>query len=130
MVGLTVNSFTPVSVRERLVLWSLSNRSRSLQAFRRAHHFTVNVLAEDQVAVSRQMSAPVENRFAGLEWEGGPATGLPFIANCAAAFECRKLSEREGGDHTIFVGEVLGFVHHDRPPLLYFAGNYAVTGAP
>ena len=129
MVGLTVNSFTPVSAREGLVLWSLSNRSRTLQAFRRAHHFTINVLAEDQVAVSRQMCAPVENRFAALEWDGGPATGLPIIAGCAASFECRKVSEREGGDHTIFLGEVLSYVHHDRPPLLYFPGNYAVAEA-
>lgn len=127
MVGLTVNSFTPVSVRDRLVLWSLASRSRTLHAFQRAHHFTVNVLAEDQVAVSRQMCAPVENRFTGIEWEGGPVTGLPIIADCAASFECRKLSEREGGDHRIFVGEVLSFVHHERPPLLYFAGNYAVA---
>ena len=127
MVGLTVNSFTPLSVRERRVLWSLSLRSRTLQAFRHAHHFTVNVLAADQVAIARQMCAPVENRFAGIDWEGGEVTGLPIIAGCAAAFECRKLYEREGGDHAIFVGEVLGFVAHDRPPLLFHAGNYAVT---
>ena len=127
MVGLTVNSFTPISARDRLVLWSLSNRSRTLQAFRRAHYFTVNVLAEDQVAIARQMCAPVDSRFGDIDWEGGAVSGLPIIRNCAASFECRKVSEREGGDHQIFVGEVVSFVDHDRPPLLYFAGNYAVT---
>ncbi|HZP88159.1 MAG TPA: flavin reductase family protein [Burkholderiales bacterium] len=127
MVGLTVNSFTPVSTEHRLLLWSLSNRSRTLQAFERAHYFVVNVLAEHQVAVSKQMCAPVENRFAAIDWEGGTVSGLPIIAECAASFECRKLAQRAGGDHQIFLGEVVSFVVQDRKPLLYFGGGYAVA---
>jgi flavin reductase (DIM6/NTAB) family NADH-FMN oxidoreductase RutF len=130
MVGLTANSFTPISARKRLVLWSLANRSRTLPAFRRAHWFTINVLAEDQLELSRQMCAPVENRFAGIDWEGGAASGLPMIEGCAASFECRKLHEHERGDHIVFFGEVVSFASSERAPLLYFGGDYAVSAAP
>lgn len=130
MVGLTANSFTPVSTHCGLLLWSLANKSRSLLAFTKAADFVVNVLAEDQVAVSRLMSAPVENRFAGLQWVGGEMTGLPIIEGCAAWFECRKVTQYQGGDHQIFIGRVANCAVSDRRPLLYFAGNYAYTAAP
>lgn len=126
MVGLTVNSFTPVSAQGGLVLWSLANKSRSLLAFTHAADFVVNVLAEDQLAVSRQMCAPVENRFSDVQWEAGVVTGLPIIAGCAAWFECRKLTQHQGGDHQIFIGRVTNCATADRRPLLYFAGDYAV----
>ena len=127
MVGLTVNSFTPLSVDPPLVLWSLNKSSRSLQAFKQAEHFVVNVLAGSQLKVARQMCAPVEDRFAGVIWEAAGSSGLPMISGCAAWFECRTRSKHEGGDHEIFIGEVADmFVDGQEAPLLYFAGNYAV----
>lgn len=126
MLGLTANSFTPLSTESGLLLWSLANKSRSLLAFTRSTDFVVNVLAEDQQEVSRRMCAPVENRFAGLDWKQGDVSGLPIIAGCAAWFECRKVSQYQGGDHQMFIGRVLNFARSDRRPLLYFAGDYAV----
>jgi len=110
-------------------LWSLASMSRSLKAFARAADFVVNVLADDQLPVSRQMSAPVENRFADLQWEAGEGTGLPIIAGCAAWFECRKVAQLEGGDHQIFIGKVIHCGVGDGRPLLYFGGNYATAAA-
>jgi len=130
MVGLTVNSFTPLSPQSGLLLWSLANKSRSLLAFTKSAEFVVNVLADDQLGVSRQMSAPVENRFAGVEWQAGEVSGLPIIDGCAAWFECRKVTQYQGGDHQIFVGKVTNCHFADKRPLLYFAGNYAYPAAP
>ena len=130
MVGLTANSFTPLSTQSGLLLWSLANKSRSLLAFTKSAEFVVNVLADDQLGVSRQMSAPVENRFAGVQWEAGEVSGLPIIAGCAAWFECRKVTQYQGGDHQIFVGKVTNCHFSDCRPLLYFAGNYAYPASP
>jgi len=55
---------------------------------------------------------------------------LPIIAGCAAWFECRKVTQYQGGDHQIFVGKVTNCQCSDRRPLLYFAGNYAYPRAP
>lgn len=125
MVGLTANSFTPVSTHAGLLLWSLSSKSRSLLAFTRSAEFVINVLADDQLAVSRQMSAPIENRFHGIQWRPGEVSALPIIDGCASWFECRKISQYQGGDHQMFVGKVTNWHVGERRPLLYFAGTYA-----
>ena len=130
LIGLTANSFTPLSTKGGLLLWSLANKSRSLLAFTRSTEFVVNVLADDQLAVSRQMSAPVENRFAGVQWDAGEVSGLPVFAGCAAWFECRKVTQYQGGDHQIFIGKVTNCQFSERRPLLYFAGNYAIPKSP
>ena len=57
-------------------------------------------------------------------------TGLPIIAGCAAWFECRKVTQYQGGDHQVFIGRVTNCAVTDRRPLLYFAGNYAFPAAP
>ena len=125
-IGLTANSFNSASLDPPMVLWSLKNDSQNFDVFARADHFAVNVLAADQVEVSQRFSREVEDRFAGLECSEGIA-GLPLIAGCAATFQCRSVHRYSGGDHAIFVGEVLDFRVRDRTALVFHRGDYTVT---
>ena len=125
-IGLTANSFNSASLDPPMVLWSLKNDSRNFEVFAAASHFAVNVLAADQVEVSQRFSRDVQDRFAGLECGEGIG-GLPLIAGCAATFQCRNVHRYSGGDHAIFVGEVLEFEVSERTALVFHRGDYTVT---
>ncbi|MGD8428859.1 MAG: flavin reductase family protein [Ectothiorhodospiraceae bacterium] len=122
-VGLTVNSFSSVSMDPPLVLWNLSRQSPSLAAFRDSSHFAVNVLAAEQADVSTRFATPANDRFAGLVWWEGRG-GAPLIAGCVSHFECRRYGLHDGGDHLIVLGEVERFTRSERDPLVFVGGRY------
>lgn len=122
-VGLTANSFSSVSLDPPLVLWSLALRSPSRQAFEQASHFAVNVLAEDQVHVSRRFSSPVPDKFEGMTWRRGLA-GLPLLDGTAARLECANAARHVSGDHVIFIGQVERFAYEAKAPLVFCQGRY------
>lgn len=123
-LGLTVNSFNSVSLNPPLVLWSLAETSLSLPAFRDASHFAVHVLATDQEDLSGRFARRGQDKFAGLEVDTG-AGGVPLLRGCSARFECRTQFQYQGGDHTIFVGEVVAFARSETAPLVFHGGKYA-----
>ena len=125
-VGLTANSFNSVSLDPPMVLWSLARTSGSLAAFLGAEHFAVHVLAADQEPLSNRFATRSADRFAGLAVDRGRG-GVPLLAGCAARFQCRTAFRHDGGDHEIFIGEVLDFEHSERTPLVYHAGRYGVV---
>jgi flavin reductase (DIM6/NTAB) family NADH-FMN oxidoreductase RutF len=122
-VGLTANSFSSVSLDPPLVLWSLSLKSPSLRAFEEAGHFAVNVLAEDQVEVSRRFSTPIPDKFDGVKWHRGIAS-LPLIEDTVARLECQVAARHVSGDHVIFIGQVQRFAYESRAPLVFCQGRY------
>lgn len=126
-VGLTVNSFNALSLSPPLVLWSLRTASPAVTAFRRAGHFAVNVLAQDQVALSQRFASPVADRFAAGQWSAG-AGGSPVLHGCCAVLECATDVELPQGDHLLFIGKVLAVRESEQPPLLYHAGAYRGLG--
>ena len=128
-VGLTVNSFSSVSLDPPLVLWSLAKTSRTLEVFTTQPHWAVNILAEDQEALSNRFASAGEDKFAGVDIEDG-AGGAPLLPGCTARLECRTVFQYEGGDHVILVGEVLSFEREDRRPLVFHGGRYARIQAP
>ncbi len=121
--GLTANSFNSVSLDPPMVLWSLSLRSRSLPVFRDADAWAVHVLAADQQEMSDRFARPGEDKFAGFDLVDGPE-GAPLIEGYAARFGCRARFEYEGGDHAIFLGEVVDFERREAEPLIYHGGRY------
>ncbi len=125
-VGLTANSFNSVSLDPPMVLWSLARKSLSLPVFCACSHWVVHVLAADQEALSGRFARSGEDKFAGLKIESGTA-GVPLLQGCAARFQCRGSFQHEGGDHVIFVGEVISFDRTDRAPLVFHAGRYALA---
>ena len=124
-IGLTVNSFNTVSLEPPLVLWSLSRQSHSCEAFRLASHYAVNILALDQEDISQRFAVvPPEERFAGVSWQPG-RSGVPILDGCCAWFEVRNDVQHVGGDHLIFVGQVMAFDRvAERPPLVFHSGSY------
>ena len=123
-LGLTVSSFNSVSLNPPLVLWSLAETSLSLPAFRAATHWAVHVLASDQDALSAQFSKRGHDKFAGLDTETGIGD-VPLLRGCSARFQCRTAFQYLGGDHLIFVGEVLAFDRLEIAPLVFHGGRYA-----
>jgi len=123
-VGLTINSFNSVSLEPPLVLWSLDLASPSLEAFRGASHYVVNILAADQADVSQHFATRQQDKFGDLQLCLG-AGGAPLLHGCCAWFECVNETRYPGGDHLIFVGRVDRFTHDPlRPPLVYHGGRY------
>ncbi|MGV9779602.1 flavin reductase family protein [Streptosporangium sp. NPDC003464] len=121
--GVTVNSFTSVSLDPPLVLWCLSRRAPSAPVFLGAGRFTVNVLAAGQDHLSRRFATPLPDKFAGVETRPCP-DGVPVLAGTLAYFACRTVTTYDGGDHLIFIGEVERFQRSAGEPLVFYSGGY------
>jgi 3-hydroxy-9,10-secoandrosta-1,3,5(10)-triene-9,17-dione monooxygenase reductase component len=128
-VGLTINSFSSLSLEPPLVLWALNATSPNLAAFDRARYFAVNILAEDQVELSRRFASQVANKFLHLDIHAG-LEGVPLIAASAARLECRAAARHNGGDHVLFIGHVERFAYDpQKRPLVFYAGRYHAAGS-
>jgi 3-hydroxy-9,10-secoandrosta-1,3,5(10)-triene-9,17-dione monooxygenase reductase component len=125
-VGVTANSFNSVSLDPPLVLWSLARSSRSLAAFQSADHWVVHILAADQEALSNRFAKSGEDKFSGMATEAGVGAA-PLLKDCACRLQCKTAFMKEGGDHVIFVGEVVAFDRRDVPSLVFQAGKYALA---
>jgi 3-hydroxy-9,10-secoandrosta-1,3,5(10)-triene-9,17-dione monooxygenase reductase component len=125
-VGLTANSFNSVSLNPPMVLWSLAKSARSRSAFEAAQHWAVHILAADQEELANRFATRGTDKFAGLTTDHGRGQ-VPLLHGCAARLQCRTSFMYEGGDHIIFVGEVLEVDHTDNTPLVFHAGAYAVS---
>ena len=124
-LGITVNSFTSVSLDPPLVLWCIDRRSRRYPAFAGAPGFTVSILASGHKAVSARLAGAGEHSLDGIALiptELGP----PALADSLAVFECALESVQDAGDHAILIGRVLRFWRNDAAgaPLVYFRGKY------
>jgi flavin reductase len=128
MHGMTVNSFSSVSLDPMLVLVCLDETSRVLGLIQRAGAFVVNVLSAGQQDVSRwfanwhRPAGPA--MFDGVPVEPG-VTGGPVLVEAAASFDCRLRQSHRAGDHLIVLGEVVALVHRPQlEPLVFHAGTY------
>jgi 3-hydroxy-9,10-secoandrosta-1,3,5(10)-triene-9,17-dione monooxygenase reductase component len=126
-VGLTANSFNALSLQPPLILWSLRDVSPTLDSFVAASHFAVNVLAENQVDLSRRFASPVSDKFAEGLWSDGLG-GAPVLAGCAAVFECEQVSFQTAGDHVLFIGQVHRVSEAPVTPLVFQSGHYRMLG--
>lgn len=123
-LGLTVNSFNSVSLNPPLVLWSMANTALSLPVFRSASNWAVHILATDQDELSGRFARRGEDKFSGIDTESGLGN-VPLLKGCTARFQCRTAFQYDGGDHIIFVGEVLAFDRSEQAPLVFHSGRYA-----
>ncbi len=124
-VGFTCSSFNAVSLAPPLVLWSLQRESTSLDAFLHAKCFGVHILEEDQTALSTQFASIEANRFKDIDFSL-TTYNTPDLSLCSTRFECKTAHEYDGGDHIIFVGEVVDFRTKDTAlPLIFHNGHYA-----
>ena len=125
--GLTINSFTSVSLDPPLVLWSLRRVSPSLAAFEGATHFAVNVLADEQVELSRHFASAAPEKFSLGTWTDGLG-GSPILSGAAAVFECERYQAVDAGDHRLLLGQVRAFHDHGLAALVFQGGKYRMLG--
>jgi len=121
--GLTVSAFCSVSLRPPLVLVCIEKSVRAHDAIPKAERFAINVLREDQEEISRRFASRMENKFEGLPTRTG-LLKLPLLEGTIATIECRLHDTLPGGDHTIYVGEVVSAETREGKPLMYFRAGY------
>lgn len=128
-LGLTISSFTSVSLAPPMVLWTLTHEAASLSAFRVLERYVIHVLSAPQVALARRFAKGSHaERFAGIGLAQAPnGTLMLEDARCAAWFECRNVQHHEAGDHTVFVGQVEHCHYRLHAPLIYHAGDFELT---
>jgi flavin reductase (DIM6/NTAB) family NADH-FMN oxidoreductase RutF len=125
--GMTVNSFTSISLEPPLVLVSIERKTRTYKLIEQAEFFGVTLLAAGQQEISDCFAGrhtEDEDRFSNVD-TFTLETGAPFIQGGLAFLDCRVMATLGAGDHTVFVGEVVAvqFKNLD-DPLLYFDRNY------
>jgi flavin reductase (DIM6/NTAB) family NADH-FMN oxidoreductase RutF len=123
--GLTVNSFSALSLDPPLVLWSIRQAAPSLPGFLAASGFAVNVLAADQRELAAEFATASIDKFANVPFAIGKR-GCPVFPGSLALFECETENTLEGGDHLIFIGRVIGASYCDGEPLVFSGGEYCV----
>jgi flavin reductase (DIM6/NTAB) family NADH-FMN oxidoreductase RutF len=123
-VGITVNSFTSVSLDPPLVLWCIDKKSDRFEAFTRAKSFTISILGTAHEAVSSRLAKQGSHHLDGIELLP-TRLGPPALGDALAYFECEKEAVHDAGDHAILVGRVIRFGRHDAgAPLVFFRGHY------
>jgi flavin reductase (DIM6/NTAB) family NADH-FMN oxidoreductase RutF len=123
--GVTVNSFSSVSLDPPLVLWCLRRAAPSAPSFLAAEWFAINVLGADQHHLSRHFATAHPDKFAAVS----AASGLgdcPLLPTALARFECRAERSLEAGDHVIFIGRVVRLDHREGEPLVFSGGRFCV----
>ena len=125
--GITVNSFSSLSLDPPLCLICIDQRTRAYAAIPAAGSFTVNLLGSGQEDVSSRFAGrrpDLDDPFTGLDLAAAPS-GNPVIGGCLGYLDCRLEATLPGGDHVIFVGRVEHAATFDeRPPLIFFGGAY------
>ena len=122
--GLTVNSFTSVSLDPPLLLVCLAKPAASAGALISASHFAVNVLQTGQQPASIRFSTRDQDRFGTTPWSCGEE-GAPILKDSLGVFECERFAVHDAGDHHILVGQVVkASFDAGLDPFLYFRGRY------
>ena len=126
--GITVSAFCSLSLEPPRVLICIEKTTGSHEALMASRAFVVNMLGAGQREVSERFASTIDNKFDGMDLDAG-LDGIPVLLGCIASLECRVTSSYDGGDHSIFVGEVERATVYDGDPILYFRGDYRALSA-
>ncbi|MZR13935.1 flavin reductase [Maritimibacter sp. DP07] len=121
-LGITVNSFTSVSMDPPLILWCPAKSSRRHDAMAAAGHFALHIMGEDQDDVALGFTKSGE-AFEGFDWISSERD-VPLIENCPARFECHIRDRIDAGDHTVIIGHVDRVTVTDSAPRVFMAGQW------
>ncbi len=123
--GVTVNSFTSVSLSPPLVMFCLDKRALSYQVFHKAKGYAINVLSAEQEHISRAFAVPGQGpeRWSHGTYSVGES-GSPLLDDTLATIDCSLYAQHDAGDHVILVGQVLTLSRREGKPLLYWNSGY------
>lgn len=122
-VGLTINSFSSVSLDPALVLWSLVNHSPSREVFESAEYFAINILASQQQEIGLNFAKPIADKFQHGTWKLHDHKA-PVLEDCVVQFICKREQQIAAGDHQIFIGKIEHCRHSNQRPLLFCKGQF------
>jgi flavin reductase (DIM6/NTAB) family NADH-FMN oxidoreductase RutF len=125
-LGATVSSFSSVSLDPPLILFSIGRQSKAFSAWQSIDNFAVNILGENQSAISTRFARALTDKWDGVSVCPGLADA-PLLSDALAWIECRSYAKYDGGDHLIIVGKVLSLKVRSGAsarPLVFFGGKY------
>jgi flavin reductase (DIM6/NTAB) family NADH-FMN oxidoreductase RutF len=132
--GMTASAFSSVSMVPPIILVCVKKGNSTHEYLTTRGAFAVNLLAEDQALVSDRFAGigpVVQDRFADLAWRPAPLSGAPWLDRAITNLDCTLHGTADGGDHTVFLGEVVGVSTpgEERKPLIYWSRAYRSVGA-
>lgn len=122
--GITINSFTSVSLDPPLVLISIDKNTKAFHELKN-RPFVINILSSEQKSLALQFSGKPQDGLV-VEWEEDSNLG-PRLSNTVATIECTPWDQYEGGDHLLFLGKVEKFSYNDNESLLFHKGKFIKT---
>ena len=123
LFGMTVASFASLSLHPPLVLVCIESSVKTHDAIGASATFGVSILGADQADISNRFASRSDDKFAGVDVVRGEL-GVPLIGGALTTIECRLRERLDGGDHSIFIGEVVDTQTREGEPLLYFRSGY------
>jgi flavin reductase (DIM6/NTAB) family NADH-FMN oxidoreductase RutF len=126
--GITVSAFCSVSLDPPLILVCIDRQAGSHYAFEQSRAFVVHILREDQQYLSDRFASQLPDKFEGVKYRPG-IEHLPVLEDVLVSLECRLVAAHDGGDHTIYTGEIVVSTVNDGKPLIYFQGDYRKIGS-
>lgn len=121
--GLTANAFTSLSLNPPLALICIDKKVQCYYCFDESKVFAANILNEGQEQLSRRFATKGIEKFGGIKWHTG-MNGLPLLDDAIGYIECEIVKSYDGGDHTVYVGEVVNATAAGDRPLVFFKGKY------
>lgn len=123
-IGMTINSFSSLSLDPALLLWSIQKNSDCFPSFDAAKGYAISVLTDEQMDISNKYASRGDHLLDSDDFIQGK-TGQFILKNAVATFECSVWAKYEGGDHVILVGQVEEFSStDDQEPILFYSGGY------
>jgi flavin reductase (DIM6/NTAB) family NADH-FMN oxidoreductase RutF len=128
LAGMTANAIATISVDPPVLMASVSRKAETHRAIIGSHAFAVSVLADDQQELAECFAQPITasklTRFCDAAWHEAE-TGSPILEGALAYYDCRLSVHHDGGDHAIFLGDVVAAGYReDARPLIYYASGY------
>jgi flavin reductase (DIM6/NTAB) family NADH-FMN oxidoreductase RutF len=125
--GLTINSFSSISLHPPLVMVAVAHDCTALEHFGSSGYYAVNILREHHVHLSTRFAELPEGRFTGIAWQPG-VTGAPLIEGVLAVIECKTVQSVDVGDHRVLIGEAVDVQFSEGRPLVFFGSGYTRLG--
>lgn len=129
LYGLTINSFSSLSLTPALIQFSIDNKSSNLKFFKKNNFFSLNILSKSQLNLSNAFASKNNNKKFEIEDFKISQFGNPIFTNSIAYIECFRHKIIKAGDHHIIIGKIIDFSQlSNQDPLLYYKGQYICTG--
>jgi 3-hydroxy-9,10-secoandrosta-1,3,5(10)-triene-9,17-dione monooxygenase reductase component len=123
-VGFTCQAFAALSLEPPMVLLAPAKTSTSWPKIASAGAFAVNILASDQADMARSFAVSGGDKFTGIGWNPGSATGAPLLDGVIAWAECQLEEIFDAGDHELVTGKVVALGVGEGRPLLFYRGSF------